>query len=283
MKKGPRKQKRIDPEHRNLFIFRSLIRTLRNQKPSATPAGELLVKVGRFFLGAPYKANTLETESRERLVINLQEFDCLTFVETALAVTWLLLTGKRSFGAFRDLLRQIRYRGGHMKGYASRLHYFSDWIYDNEKKGFVRNVTAQIGSKAYTHTKPLAFMTSHPELYPALSDATTFQRMKSIERAISRRSLSLVPKGKLARFENRINNGDLIALTTETEGLDIQHVGIGVKIKGRIHLLHASSREKRVTLSRETLYRYLARRTTLTGVMVARLHRKRYRATGTRY
>lgn len=228
-----------------------------------------MLEIGSFFLGTPYANGVLETKGPERLAIHLRGFDCATFVENVVVLTRLVKSRENSFEAFQRLLLKIRYRHGVLQGYASRLHYFSDWIHDNQKKGIVKEVTAEIGGRPFRKT--VTFMTAHPVLYPPLKDAATLRRMVSVERMISGRSLLFIPKKALRRLEKRIHDGDLIAITTNTEGLDVQHVGFAARVKHRIHLLHASSREGRVVLSQETLYRYLMQSTTRSGIMVARM------------
>ncbi len=90
--------------------------------------GDLIIEIGRFFLGAPYQAGTLEAAGREKLVINLAEFDCTTFVETVLALARCAAAGKLSPSEFRKNVKFIRYRQAKIDGYASRLHYFTDWL-----------------------------------------------------------------------------------------------------------------------------------------------------------
>jgi hypothetical protein len=288
-------------------IFKELIRFLDKGKTSAKFPGELILEIGKFFLGTPYVAGTLETKRAEHLVINLREHDCVTFVENVVALachikSWwnptgkpvfthkrpcgatsrpkdgafmhgkgpgFLPPGKKSFEAIRRILQKIRYRQGRLQGYSSRLHYFSDWIHDNQKKGIVRDVTAEIGGKPLR--KVMTFMTTHLDLYPSLKNVANFRKMKSIERTISRRSLYLIPKRALRHLEDRIRDGDLIAITTNTEGLDVQHVGLAERVKNRIHLLHASRIEGKVVLSKKTLYRYLMRSRARSGIMVARV------------
>ena len=75
----------------------------------------------------------------------------------------------------------------------------------------------------------------------------------------------------MRRFEDRIEDGDIIAVTSNVEGLDVQHVGLAARVKNRIHLLHASSSEGKVVLSKKTLYRYLMQSRTRSGIMVARI------------
>jgi hypothetical protein len=214
-------------------------------------------------------AGTLEAKKAEHLVVNLREFDCFTFVENVVALVRHAKSPERSFEAFQTVLKKIRYRKGRLQGYCSRLHYFSDWIHDNQKKGILKDVTTKIGGRPLRKT--ITFMTTNPDLYPPLQDPRNLRRMKSLERTLSRRSLFLISKKALGRLEDRIRDGDLIAITTNTEGLDVQHVGLAAKVKNRIHLLHASSTEAKVVLSGKTLYRYLKQSRTRSGIMVARV------------
>jgi hypothetical protein len=250
-------------------IFKELTHFLEKKKTLGESPDQLMLEIGKFFLGAPYVAGTLETKEAEHLVVNLREYDCVTFVENAVALLWNIKSRQKSFEAFRRLLQKMRYRQGRLQGYPSRLHYFSDWIHDNQKKGIIRDVTAEIGGKPWR--KSVTFMTTNPDLYPPLKNGASLQRMKSVERTISTRSLYSIPKKALRRLEDRIRDGDLIAITTTMEGLDVQHAGLAARVKNRIHLFHASSTEGKIVLSKTTLYRYLMQSRTRSGIMVARV------------
>ena len=255
---------------RDREIYEELIQRLN--RPPASPAripDGLILNIGTFFLGAPYQAGTLEGKGAERLVVNLRAFDCFTFVENVVALTRHLISVKRSFPLFLKFLRKIRYRQARLRGYPSRLHYFSDWIRDNQKKGILKDITAELGGRPLKKT--MTFMTTHADLYPALKIASNLRAMRAAERTISKRPLSFIPKRELRLCEDRIQNGDLIAITTDRDGLDVQHVGFAVKMKNRTHLLHASSVGERVVLSEKTLYRFLMESRTRSGIMVARL------------
>jgi hypothetical protein len=250
-------------------IFEERIKSLGHKKNLPKLPGEFLLEIGKSFLGTPYRSDTIETKRAEHLVVNLKEFDCFTFVENVIALMQTLKSRGKSFEAFRNLLQKIRYRQGRLHGYSSRLHYFSDWIYDNQKKGMIRDVTEEMGGRPLR--KVLTFMTTHSELYPPLKNRVVLRRMKSVERAISKRTLFFIPKNSLRHIEDRICDGDLIAITTNRKGLDIQHVGFAARVKNRIHLLHASSIEGKVVLSQKTLYRYLMQSRARSGIMVARI------------
>jgi hypothetical protein len=73
------------------------------------------------------------------------------------------------------------------------------------------------------------------------------------------------------RFEDGIRDGDIIAITTNRVGLDVQHAGLATRVKNRIHLLHASSKEGKVVVSQKTLYRYLMQSQIRSGIIVARV------------
>jgi len=250
-------------------VFDELIRRCDRGLISVEPPDQLVVGIGKFFLGTPYLTGPLETNPVEKLTVNLRGYDCVTFVENVVALTQLTRSGQNSFNSFRKFLQKIRYRGGRLQGFPSRLHYFSDWIYDNQKKGILKDITAEVGGRPFRRS--LHFMTTHRDLYPLLKDPVNFRRMNSLEKEISRRSLYFIPKKALRRCESQFRDGDLIAIVTNKEGLDVEHVGIAVRVRNRIHLLHASSVPGQVVLSGKTLYRYMMQSKTRNGIILARI------------
>ena len=249
-------------------IFRNLLKAIRRQDYSAEPLGELVLAVGVSFLGTPYVSNTLECDGREKLIINLRQLDCFTFVENVVTLARLVRSGGGSFRDFISALENIRYRKGVLNGYASRLHYFSDWLYDNQEKGILKDISSMAGGEPFV--KKINFMTSNRIMYPALQSEMEFERMLVTENVCSRHNLYYIPNAKLKAGAEKIKNGDLIGITTNIEGLDVLHTGIAVQFKRGLHLLHASSKEGRVIISGETLYRYLNLRKSRSGLMVAR-------------
>lgn len=107
---------------------------------STLDMGAAMVAIGKTFLETPYVAKTLEIGPEEGLVINMQGLDCTTFVENVLALALLLPSDAPSFTDFTQNLTTIRYAGGNLQGYGSRLHYFTEWIRDNERKGLVKDM-----------------------------------------------------------------------------------------------------------------------------------------------
>lgn len=252
----------------DIEIYNDLIKTVLRRSSETTPMGDLMIIIGTYFLGFPYIGKTLEEEA-ERLVINLREFDCFTFVENATALARLVKIGKIDFNDYMAALKRVRYRDGRVSGYTSRLHYFSDWFIDNEKKGIVRAITNEnVGKPLH---KAINYMTTHRDNYHGLRSDRAFKKMAVFEKNLSERPLYYIPKAEFGQRENVIENGDIIALTTGIEGLDVMHVGLAVFLDREIHLLHASDIEKQVVISDMSLFEYLSGRETMTGFMVGRV------------
>lgn len=250
-------------------IFTTRITALKKEDTPKTAFGETLVFVGKTFLGTPYAAKTLEIGSKESLVINFQGLDCTTFVENVLVLSLMLKNEKEDFESYTAYLEKIRYKNGELDGYASRLHYFSEWITNNEQKGIIRNITGDIGGIEIE--KDINFMSTHRELYPFLKDDKNFKGIQQSEINISQSSVCFLPKDQIKENEASILSGDIIALTTSIKGLDITHTGIAIrKENGRIHLLHASSKGQ-VEISTLPLVDYLKKIKNNTGIIVNRV------------
>lgn len=233
------------------------------------PIGDAIVEIGKTFLGTDYVAGTLDKDSKtEKLVINLQGLDCVTFVENCLVFARCLKKGKTSFDDYKEELQRIRYRDGMVDGYGSRLHYFCDWIYNNEDKKIVKNVTQEIGGVAYNKT--INFMSNHASSYKQLSDKSNLEVIKISEEAINSRDHYYIPKKNISDVYSSLKSGDIIATTTTIEGLDVTHTGYVYKESGGTYFLHASLKSKQVIISKNELADYVSEDSKKTGIMVAR-------------
>lgn len=246
-------------------ILEQILKLYSGEKNTST--AYLVVKAGSFFKETPYVGQTLEKEP-EQLVVNLRELDCTTFAENCLAISRTIKSENPSFEKFTHELQNIRYRNGEIDGYPSRIHYFSDWIFESNKKNLVKDISKEIANIPY----PLQvnFMSAHPKSYIQLKDTTLIPVIAGQEKEITSRQMFYIPEEKIAEFEHLLNDGDIAGITTGIKGLDISHVVILQRVAGRIHILHASSDAKKVVLSEETLEDYLKNSKPATGIMVAR-------------
>jgi len=250
-------------------IYHNLMEFVHGKWIIEGSASSSMLIIGKYFLEFPYAHNTLETEGRETLVVNLREFDCFTLVENVVVLARLISEKKHSFEDFTAKLERCRYRNGIVNGYASRLHYFSEWLSDNEKKGIIMDVTREIGGTRFV--KKINYMTAHPDNYSMLNNNRMCREILVVERNLSERPFYYIPKAELRPYENAIEDGDIIAMTTSVVGLDIVHVGIAACLERGIHLLHASEVDKKVVISDVTLHQYLYNRQAVTGIMIGRV------------
>ncbi len=253
---------------RDSAIFEETMAWARTEHLDTLDIGPLVARVGRRFVGAPYVPKTLDPPGPERLVVNLRTFDCVTFVESSLALARVIRSGQHDFGAFVDELRRIRYRDGVGDSYADRLHYFSEWISVNDQKGIVREITVSLGGQP--DRTPVDFMSTHAELYRQLEDSATLREIRETEEALSARPRSSIPEARIAKVADRIEDGDIIAATSTAPGLDVAHTGIALRMNGRLHLMHAPLVGTVVEISEVPLADRIQRIDGQDGIMVAR-------------
>lgn len=232
------------------------------------PAGKAIAQIAFALLDKPYQARTLEQPGKERLVVNVSAFDCTTFVETVLALAQCVRGNRMTPAAFKHHLRRIRYRGGKIAGYASRLHYFTDWLRDNGKKKILTDISATLDATPIR--RKINYMTANRDLYPALKRNESFDEIKKVELRLSRRIFNIIGKDKINTATDKIQEGDIIAFAAGKEGLDVAHVGFAVRQGKSLQLLHASPKEGKVVISSKTLSAYLKSQKNFTGIIVAR-------------
>ena len=226
---------------------------------------ERTMAVAKSFLGAPYVLGCLDRRQEEQLTINLRELDCWTFVEISLAIS---LAQDGNFKSFAELLQQLRYWGGTINGYGSRIHYFTGWLLQAEQNGLIEDLSASMGGIPYK--KQVGYISARPHKYPKIKDAQALTNIRHAEKRINAHQWHYIPQAKIAKMEHLIQEGDLVCLTSVKQDLDIAHQGFAVKQNGRIYLMHASSLSKRVVLSRQPLAEYVISQPGQSGIMVAR-------------
>lgn len=259
------------------------IGTLRNEgvrEDRFTP-GEAAVRVGEMAAGTPYEAFTLEAYLRaggspirtEPLTLSLTRFDCVSLVEACLAIARVARgpaeTGDELWKAFAREMERQRYRGGERGGYATRLHYFSEWLADNEARGLVRRIGADLGG--LPDERPLRFMTENRESYPALADDRVLAEIVEQERALDGLTRHVIPTSGIDGVTDGIRSGDVVAFATGIEGLDVSHAAFAYRDgDGVLRVLHAPLTGGVVEITDDTLRQYTARTRRSTGILVAR-------------
>jgi hypothetical protein len=268
----------FDPTTADRQRLTTWLRTLRSQGlPSPQGGlGRAVARVGELALGTPYRAHTLEeylagggAPQAEPATCYLTVFDCVTLVESAQAVARTAAKPGAGWHAFIREVERMRYRSGVRNGYASRLHYFSEWITDNARRGLVRDLGPELG--ATEDRRPLRFMSTHRGAYAALKDDATYDAIVRMERTLDDQPRHLIPTDRIPSVMPRIQTGDVLAFATSIEGLDASHTGLAYRDRaGVLRVLHAPLSGGNVTISRGDLHAYVAGIRRSTGILVAR-------------
>ncbi len=244
---------------------------MKGYESGLNDANALIEFYARQLLGTPYVAHTLEGDE-EMLTINIHELDCLTFIETLYSLTRATLNQRYSWRDFAANIENVRYRGGKMGDYSSRIHYISEWIIDNNMRGNLQEITPDLPHADFM-VKNIDYMTTHPDQYRQLkNDSAMVEKIRRFELRNHR-----FPYLKRSWLNNKevkaaLRTGDFVSLVTKADGLDVSHNGIIIiDDKGDPYLLDASMSGGKVMLEPKPLYKHLERSKSNIGIRVFRM------------
>jgi hypothetical protein len=251
--------------------YQRLMQKIGDRKITTLPIDQILQTVSTELLGATYHEGLLDQAPTEKLFVSLTEFDCVLFVETVLAFSRNLRAPIPFYENFMENILQVRYADGKLDGYCSRLHYFSDWIRNNQVRNIVRDLTSELGGVPLNKT--LNFMSSNWQKYPKLKNSeANYQCILTMEQKIElemrSQPLRYIPSRKIRSIYPLLKAGDIIAVTTDLKGLDATHTGFVYPTANGIGFIHASPSGK-VKVSPD-LQRYVEGVDHAIGIMVAR-------------
>lgn len=227
----------------------------------------------RMFEGIPYAGHTLEG-TPEVLTVRVDSLDCTTFVETAMALAITIGEGRSSWRDFVYNLRRIRYRGGEVDGYPSRLHYISDWAVDNKYRGNFADVSSTFPRCTYAE-RSIDFMSANRNRYPAMADDSVYQCIRNTENAYRNHRFYYIKTNDLAAKDIKaaLHDGDVVALVSNLKNLDVTHMGVIVKESpaAEPYLLHASYSDGKVETTTRPLAEFMKKNRQWLGLRVFRL------------
>jgi hypothetical protein len=257
--------------------FNRLVAKAKSGNWQALPIGERTAAVGQALVGTRYKHFTLEIDNRiESPSVNFQGVDCWTFFEIALGFARMLNEPESNWtpGRLLHYIELDRYRGGECTGeYLSRLHYLEDWLYDNDRRGLVEDLTRSLGGSGVPHSaREMSVGWRHYRYLAA--NRSLLGPLGRMEANVSSRPLYQIPKSRIAGIESKLHSGDIIGIIgRDRSGLySTSHVGLALRTNdGVLHFMHASSpgNSGRVIVDTE-LSKYLYRYRSDSGILVAR-------------
>jgi len=164
-------------------------------------------------MGFPYIVHPLTGSQShpEIFVTRMDGFDCVTYVETVLA-----LAESKNIDDFPERLREIRYEHGVVE-WRKRLHYTTEWSEYHVRRGDFLDLT--VGEGTIERIKRLSYLAG---LAPKTSHFRYF------------------PTRLLPQVSHRMMDGDLIYFVSTRKGLDVFHVGLLIKNGNHFHLRHAA-------------------------------------------
>lgn len=254
--------------------FDELVQKAQRENWRSLPLGKRTVAVGLALLGTPYANYTLEIDDHtESPSVNLRGVDCWTYFEISIGFARMLelKTGGYSPADLLAMIELDRYRGGQCNGkYTSRLHYLEDWIYDNERRGLVTNLTRSLGgvpmrgrylNEMSKYWRDSRYLRNNRGLVP---------EMRQIEDRIASRTIHHIPKREIPGIESRIQDGDVICITGNGPEGFTEHVGLAYRDRaGELRFMHASKDAREVIID-VPLHSYLYRYRKFAGIMVVR-------------
>lgn len=170
-------------------------------------------RISGLLLGRPYVANPLigGADVPEVFTVSMDGFDCVTFVETVLA-----LALSRETTDFPDFMQRIRYERA-IVDWKHRNHYMTGWIQSNVRSGLLENLT--------DHMVPV-----HRH------------RLLSVLNGLPAKAIDMrcIPKARFQRHLRDIRDGDLVFFASTRRNLDVYHCGLLVLDDDTVMLRHAS-------------------------------------------
>ena len=261
-------EREIAAQSEDVARFEKIVQYANKQNLPDRPIGEIVQAIADNFLGQPYVEGLLDKSGTEKLIVTLDKFDCVLFVETVLAIARGVAVKDYDYQNFVNRIEEQRYLNGKINGYCSRLHYFSEWINDNQKRQTVENITAELGGVPMN--KQLNFMSQHRSSYPQMvKDEATYQCIVGIEADLAKTTVNYIPTNLIKSIYSQLKPGDIVAVATDVKGLDVTHTGFVYRnADGNMGLIHASPAGQ-VTVAYD-LHRYISRVESAIGIVVAR-------------
>src|SRR5215469_3516327 len=197
--------------------------------------------LSRHFLGYPYLPDPLigSFDTREVFTASLEGFDCVTYIETILA-----LARASNVDEFVEWLRKIRYEHGRIE-WKRRNHYMTHWIRNNVREGLLGPISMP---EVPTHSRERIL-----SVVPGL--------------AAERTHVKCIPKSAVPRAAENLRSADVICFVSTRKNLDLFHAGI-IVCDGKKVLMRHASRSRGCVVEQELSEFLKANR--MAGVIVVR-------------
>lgn len=252
--------------------YGELSKVLKANQQKSVP--ELMIIVAKQMLGTEYVAGTLE-KVPEQLVVSLTQTDCILFVESCLAMALNAKKGIFHPDSLCATIQSLRYRDGKVDGYASRIHYTSEWIRQGEARGIFREITDVLSGDNLSGQR-FSYMSEHSDAYRQLKgNPAEVARIAQMEASLNQHTdYFVIPKEAVSKMEHLLKDGDILGFNSTVKGLDIAHVALVYhKENGQVGFIHASQADGKVVIDEKSIADYVNSRKSNNGIRIVRVNR----------
>ena len=252
--------------------YGELSKVLKANQQKSVP--ELMIIVAKQMLGTEYVAGTLE-KVPEQLVVSLTQTDCILFVESCLAMALNAKKGIFHPDSLCATIQSLRYRNGKVDGYASRIHYTSEWIRQGEARGIFREITDVLSGDNLSGQR-FSYMSEHSDAYRQLKgNPAEVARIAQMEASLNQHTdYFVIPKEAVSKMEHLLKDGDILGFNSTVKGLDIAHVALVYhKENGQVGFIHASQVDGKVVIDEKSIADYVNARKSNNGIRIVRVNR----------
>ena len=252
--------------------YGELSKVLKANQQKSVP--ELMIIVAKQMLGTEYVAGTLE-KVPEQLTVSLTQTDCILFVESCLAMALNAKKGIFHPDSLCATIQSLRYRDGKVDGYASRIHYTSEWIRQGEARGIFREITDVLSGDNLSGQR-FSYMSEHSDAYRQLKgNPAEVARIAQMEASLNQHTdYFVIPKEAVSKMEHLLKDGDILGFNSTVKGLDIAHVALVYhKENGQVGFIHASQADGKVVIDEKSIADYVNSRKSNNGIRIVRVNR----------
>ena len=252
--------------------YGELSKVLKANQQKSVP--ELMIIVAKQMLGTEYVAGTLE-KVPEQLTVSLTQTDCILFVESCLAMALNAKKGIFHPDSLCATIQSLRYRNGKVDGYASRIHYTSEWIRQGEARGIFREITDVLSGDNLSGQR-FSYMSEHSDAYRQLKgNPAEVARIAQMEASLNQHTdYFVIPKEAVSKMEHLLKDGDILGFNSTVKGLDIAHVALVYhKENGQVGFIHASQADGKVVIDEKSIADYVNSRKSNNGIRIVRVNR----------
>lgn len=252
--------------------YGELSKVLKANQQKSVP--ELMIIVAKQMLGTEYVAGTLE-KVPEQLTVSLTQTDCILFVESCLAMALNAKKGTFHPDSLCATIQSLRYRNGKVDGYASRIHYTSEWIRQGEARGIFREITDVLSGDNLSGQR-FSYMSEHSDAYRQLKgNPAEVDRIAQMESSLNQHTdYFVIPKEAVSKMEHLLKDGDILGFNSTVKGLDIAHVALVYhKDNGQVGFIHASQADGKVVIDEKSIADYVNARKSNNGIRIVRVNR----------